>query len=247
MAELLGGSGGGGEAGGGPDAGGDDDDWNALAQELAKNGMQPGDLMKLMLGEDLSGAGAGGSGEASTENAGKQEETFQETIRKTMDRMQESGDKATAAVNDSADNDVLVQMLKAMEAMDASGLGGDGQDDDEKFENLIMRAMEQLSNKEILYEPVKELHEKFGPWLKENKEKLSKEDYERYGKQAQLMADVMKKFDEPGYSDDKPEHRNYIWEKMQEMQSTGTPPKDLVSDPFADEVFGAAGPQCPQQ
>ncbi|EAS32759.3 peroxin 19 [Coccidioides immitis RS] len=237
MAELLGGGGG---EGGGDGAADGEDDWNALAQELAKSGMKPEDLMRMMIGEDLSASG----GESSKDQSGKPEETFQETIRKTMERMQESGDKATAAVNDSADDDVLVQMLKAMEA---AGMGGDGQEDDEGFEKMLMGVMEQLSNKEILYEPVKELHEKFGPWLEENKEKLSKEDFERHVKQAGLMADVMKKFDEPGYSDDKPEHRAYIWEKMQEMQSTGTPPKELVSDPFSDELFGAGGPQCPQQ
>ncbi|WEW55205.1 Peroxisome chaperone and import receptor [Emydomyces testavorans] len=240
MAELLGGGGGAGGHEAGTETGEDGDDWNALAQELAKNGMQPADLMKLMMGEDITAADT----EAGKDKSGKPEEGFQETIRKTMERMQESGDKATAAVNDSAEEDVLVQMLKAMEA---AGMGGDGQDDDENIEKMLMGMMENLSNKEILYEPVKELDEKFGPWLKENKGKLAKEEYERYEKQAGLMADVRKKFDEPGYTDDNPEHRAYIWEKMQEMQSTGSPPKELVSEPFPDDMLRGDGPQCPQQ
>ncbi|KAI1914796.1 Peroxisome chaperone and import receptor [Ophidiomyces ophidiicola] len=236
MAELLGGGGGGGGAGNDTT-----DDWNNLANELTKHGLKSGDLMNLIMGEDMTSTG----GEASGDAVGKTEDTFQETIQKTMERMQESGDKATAAANTSSEDEMLANLLKAMES---AGMGG-GDGTEEDFEQLLMGVMEQLSNKEMLYEPVKELSQKFEPWLKDNKDKLSKEEYERYVKQSGLMSDVLKKFDEPGYSDDNHEHRTYVWEKMQAMQSTGAPPKELVSDPLTEELFSGGGDmsQCPQQ
>ncbi|KAI1908332.1 Peroxisome chaperone and import receptor [Ophidiomyces ophidiicola] len=231
MAELLGG-------GGGNDT---TDDWNNLANELTKHGLKSGDLMNLIMGEDMTSTG----GEASGDAARKTEDKFQETIQKTMERMQESGDKATAAANTNSEDEMLANLLKAMES---AGMGG-GDGTEEDFEQLLMGVMEQLSNKEMLYEPVKELSQKFEPWLKDNKDKLSKEEYERYVKQSGLMSDVLKKFDEPGYSDDNHEHRTYVWEKMQAMQSTGAPPKELVSDPLTEELFSGGGDmsQCPQQ
>lgn len=226
MAELMKGGGPAGEA---PAAG--DETWNALTEELSKSGMQPGDLMKLMMGEEFGGVGAadvGGTDKTAGADAGAGAsssaaaaaaapgseavpENFQETIRKTMERMQESGEKATAAANEGGDDDMLMQVLKAMEA------GGAGEGDDENLDKVFMGIMEQLSNKEMLYEPMKELHDKFGPWMKENREKVSKEDLERYEGQATLVSEIVAKFDEKGYNDDNPAHKSYVWERMQKV------------------------------
>ncbi|PGH28330.1 peroxin-19 [[Emmonsia] crescens] len=275
MAELM-----------GPTAGGDGDgepDWDALAQRMAQGDMDPAAIMKMLMGDggpgalaggveaDLGGLGGGdkkdgkgqeedtkpgaaaGSGSA---GASKAEDGFQETIRKTMERMQASGEKATAAATEDGGDDMLMQLLKAMESGAGAGGGGPG-GEDENLDKIFMGIMEQLSNKEMLYEPMKELHNKFGPWLEENRGKVAKEDLERYELQSTIVAEILSKFDEEGYSDDKPADRAYIWEKMQKMQAAGSPPDALVSNPLADELglpdalAGGAGgsemPQCPQQ
>lgn len=202
------------------------EDWNALTEELEKKGFTMADVMKLMMGDELMTGGEGIPGvDGSTATAKatakqpssttkKGEENFQETIQRTMERMQESGDKATAEVNESGNDDVLMQILKAMES---SGLAGAGEGDDGNLDKLFMGIMEQLSNKEMLYEPLKELDDKFGPWLKENKDKIGKEDLDRYELQASLVNDIVRKFEEKSFSDDKPEDRAYIWEKMQKV------------------------------
>ena len=41
--------------------------------------------------------------------------------------------------------------------------------------------MKQLLAKEVMYEPMKQINEKFPEWLSENEEQLPKEDYERWG------------------------------------------------------------------
>ncbi|EFQ99631.1 farnesylated protein PEX19 [Nannizzia gypsea CBS 118893] len=237
------------------------EDWNALTEELEKKGFTMADVMKLMMGEELMTGGEGIPGIDGSTDTGKPsstekqpsppstkkgEDNFQDTIQKTMERMQESGDKATAEVNESGNDDMLMQILKAMES---SGFAGAGEGDDGNLDKLFMGIMEQLSNKEMLYEPLKELDDKFGPWLKENKDKAGKEDLERYELQASLVSDIVKKFEEKNFSDDKPEDRAYIWDKMQKMQSAGSPPDDLISGPFMDEsklqALGQDG--CAQQ
>lgn len=147
------------------------------------------------------------------ESASKADKNFQDTIRKTMERMQESGDAASSAAASSANqDDILAQMLKEMES---GGFGGEGSDED--FSKVLMGMMEQLTNKEILYEPMKELDDKFPEWMEKNKEKVSKEDLKRYEEQQVLVKEITARFERKGYSDDNAKDREYIVERMQKV------------------------------
>lgn len=208
-------------------------------------------------GKDLAALGV--------DMSAKPEDSFQDTIRKTMERMQASGESASAAAasQSAADEDFLAAMLKEMEK---GGMGG-GFGSDEDFSKMLMGMMEQLTNKEILYEPMKELDQKFPGWLEENGEKVGKEDLQRYRTQAQLVKEIVGKFEESGYSNEKVECREYIVERMQkvllsrtnflmklsmltlvQMQAAGSPPSDLVGDTnSAQEVLGELDAGCPTQ
>lgn len=140
------------------------------------------------------------------------EETFQATIKKTMERMQASGDKATAAAAEDDSEDFLAEMMKQMQA---GALGGEGSEED--FSKMLMGMMEQLTNKEILYEPMKELDDKFPAWFEKNREKTPKDDLERYLEQQSLVGEIVKKFEETGYSDSNVQSREYIVDRMQKV------------------------------
>lgn len=209
-----------------------DKEMDELAKQLKDSGIQPHDFLKHLLAEtiggpdgDSSGSGSkpgaqAGAGTSSTTTPGiatRSDEMFQDAIRRTMERMQESGDRATAAAAEGESGvpeDLLAQLLKAVDA--GAGAGGDNID----LNKMFMGMMEQLSNRDMLYEPIKELHGKFGPWLAENKGsgKVSAEDMARYEIQARVVGEIVAKFEEAGYSDEKPECRAYIWEKMQEVR-----------------------------
>ncbi|OSS51860.1 hypothetical protein B5807_03942 [Epicoccum nigrum] len=178
------------------------------------------------------------------ESASKADKNFQDTIRKTMERMQESGDAASSAAASSANqDDILAQMLKEMES---GGFGGEGSDED--FSKILMGMMEQLTNKEILYEPMKELDDKFPAWMEKNKEKVSKEDLKRYEEQQVLVKEITARFERKGYSDDNAKDREYIVERMQKMQAAGSPPPDLVGDMnAAQEALAGMDEGCPTQ
>lgn len=141
-----------------------------------------------------------------------QDATFQETIRRTMARMQESGEQATAAATaEGSEDDFIAEMMKAMKDLP----GSEGSEED--FSKMLMGMMEHLTNKEILYEPMKELHDKYPEWLTKNKDTLSKEDLKRYQEQQIYVSEMVAKFEEPSYSDDKSADRQYIVERMQKV------------------------------
>lgn len=170
---------------------------------------------------------------------------FQDTIRKTMERMQASGETASAAATSSSEEDMLAQMLKEMENGNFPGLGEGGEED---FNKMLLGMMEQLTNRDILYEPMKELHDKFPAWMQENRDKVKKEDLTRYEEQKTLVGEIVGRFDRNGYSDENQEDRDYIIERMQKMQAAGAPPPDLVGDmSSAQEALGDMDAGCPQQ
>lgn len=138
------------------------------------------------------------------------EQPFQETIRRTMERMQASGEKAETAVADEDPDDILAQMLKEMQ----NG-GLDDATNEEGFSKMLMSMMEQLTNKEILYEPMKELHDKFPSWMREHGSSVGEADLIRYREQERLVGEIVGKFDEKGYSDSNPADREFIVERMQ--------------------------------
>jgi peroxin-19 len=161
--------------------------------------------------EPKDGAAAS-AGPAGSESAQKAEQTFQESIRATMARMQESGDAASAAATSGADDDILAQMLKEMESGSFGGEGGD-----EDFSKVLMGMMEQLTNRDILYEPMKELHDKFPAWMEANKAKVKEDDLKRYEEQQLLVNEIVGRFERTGYSDSNAADREYIVERMQKV------------------------------
>ncbi|KAI7156013.1 hypothetical protein D0869_15454 [Hortaea werneckii] len=174
---------------------------------------------------------------------------FNDTIRRTMERMQASGDAATAASTSGAaggggsEEDLLAQMMKELQ----SGGGAGGEED---FNKMLMSMMSQLTNKEILYEPMKELDDKFPEWLRRHEDAadVEKGEMERYKEQRRLVREIVARFERKEYRDENEEDREYIVDRMQKMQAQGSPPPDLVGDmSAAQEALGDLDQGCPQQ
>lgn len=138
--------------------------------------------------------------------------TFQDTIRRTMARMQASGDQATAAAAaEGSEDDFIAEMMKTMKDLPA----GEGSEED--FTKMLMGMMEQLTNKEILYEPMRELNEKFPDWMEKNRSTLKPEDLKRYEEQQTYVKEMVAKFEESTYKDSNAADREYIVDRMQKV------------------------------
>lgn len=143
--------------------------------------------------------------------------SFQETIRRTMERMQASGDQATAAAQNEGSDDFMAELLKQMQA---GGMEGGLEGSEEEFSKMLLGMMEQLTNRDILYEPMKELNDKFPDWMAKNKDKISEEDRKRYELQEGYARDIVGKFEESTYSDSNTADRDYIVDKMQQVRKS---------------------------
>ena len=200
-----------------------------FTRKMEKEGLQPEDLLRAILGEEgidpskiNLDATTGDSQPATSESAkrstsAESKGTFEETIRRTMERMQASDSSARDAQHNPSDTDedILAQLMKAMESADPSTSGGDDTD----LSNLFLNMMHQLTSKDLLYEPMRELDGKFPDWLERNKGNLKPEDQERYQTQQQVVRQIVVKFEESTYSDDNEKDRGFIWEKMQQVRS----------------------------
>jgi peroxin-19 len=219
---------------------------DAFTERMEAEGVQPEDLLKAILGEDAANSIVPAAkaerdqdetkGESSSSAKVEKEEesgkkgttsTFEDTIRRTMARMEASDANATEATHTSSteEEDMLAKLLKAVE----SG-GGDGDEGD--MSKMFVGMMEQLTNKDMLYEPMKELDGKFPEYLKKNGSKIPAADFTRYSNQQRIVKNIVNKFEERGYSDEDAGCRAYIWERMQAMQAEGSPPEDLIANPF---------------
>ena len=158
---------------------------------------------------------------------------FEESLRQTMNRL-ETSDKAASASTSQApqsDNDLLASLLQTLDTSSTS-------ENPDDLSRMFLSMMEQLTHREMLYDPMKELDAKFPAWLSANTPKLPAKDVIRFKNQQGIVREIVAKFEEKGYSDDDPGCREYIWERMQRMQAEGSPPEDLISSPFPGMGMG---------
>ncbi len=136
---------------------------------------------------------------------------FQDRLKQAMDRMKSSEAEMDAASAEPESDDFLAEMLKQMQS--TSGHGGT----EEEFSTMLVNMMEQLTSKDILYEPMKELYDKYPAWIRDNEGRQRAEDMTRYREQYDTVKKIVEKFEEPGYKDEDDSCRTYIVEQMQKV------------------------------
>ena len=160
---------------------------------------------------------------------------FQSQIRDTIDKLKssESSFKPPSPTQEQVDE--LARLFK--------GLGEEGanpdadQDADQDLTDALNAMMGQLMGKEVLHEPIKELHEKvcrvfqqpccaltpfartqFPSYL-ESHPALSSEDRERYQQQILCMKRLLDIFEAPTYNEEDPETNKKVMDIMNEVCS----------------------------
>ncbi|KAK9095452.1 hypothetical protein Scep_026921 [Stephania cephalantha] len=180
---------------------------------------------------DLRSKGKGkGKGKVGKENhAGEALEKLREQTREAVRGLETA--TATAAARGGLEMDESIdEWVKQFQEMAGS------QDMDSIVENM----MQQLLSKEILQEPMKEIGEKYPEWLEEHKSGLSKEDYDRYNLQYNLIKELNSVYETD------PNNFSKIVELMQKMQECGQPPSDIVQDLAPDLDLANLGQLSPE-
>jgi len=150
------------------------------------------------------------------------EDAFQRSIREAMEKL-ESSENAMQSESGAAGDESLEALLKQL-----SGALGEGEGEEGEFQGLLESMMSQLMSKEVLYEPLKELHDKFPSYLSDNASTLSSPDKSRYEAQYQCVTKIVQIFEDPAYSDEDTEKGKEVVQLMNEMQSHGSPPSEIM-------------------
>ena len=102
-------------------------------------------------------------------------------------------------------------------------------------DTVIDSVMKQLLNKELMYEPMKEVCNRFPTYLATNKDVLSIEEYQRYGNQYQYFQKICHIYET------EPDNFVRLMELMQDIQEYGQPPVDIIKELAPDLHFDEIG------
>jgi len=184
-----------------------------------------------ILVKSMDDALSGLSDGAKSDTADDSQEAFQKSLQEATERLHRS-DTELQADSQVAD-DELTALLE-------SG-------DDDKLQKLLEGMMGQLMSKEVLYEPLKELNDKFPSYLASNKDKLSAQDLARYEAQHECASQIIAVFDDTGYKDDNPEMTTKVIALMSKMQEHGAPPAEIMGElPPGLDLGPDGAPQLPE-
>ncbi|KAG7926534.1 hypothetical protein KL925_003584 [Ogataea polymorpha] len=201
------------------------DDKELFGKLLQEIGSQDPDLSK-NLGSFLDDIGKQNTGPSSPQPATKN--NFQDVISETINRLKESGEQVDKSIKQEDGNDELItNLLKSLDLnLDLKGL--DGQNGGvEDVGNLLVEMLEKLSSKNVLYEPLNDLYQKFPAWL-EKPENQQDENFSKYQQQYAVIREIISTFDLPDHEDKK--NKDIINIKLEELQELGMPPKELLND-----------------
>ncbi|KAI0083893.1 Pex19 protein, partial [Irpex rosettiformis] len=204
-----------------------------------------------MLVEGMNGAldtedfGVSGKGKAPAklgegQKAEVPEDSFQASIKKAMEKLKESDTTLQVRHTDAGSGGDPLDALLAQ-------LGDGGEETEEQIQGLLESMMAQLMSKDVLYEPLKELHEKFPKYLEDNATKLSEEDKTRYASQSKIVAEVITIYEDPKYTPDDQEKGIKIVTLMNAMQTLGSPPSEIMGPLPPGMELGTDGmPKLPE-
>ncbi|KAF8622322.1 hypothetical protein AX15_007131 [Amanita polypyramis BW_CC] len=197
--------------------GADEDGLANLGEILGDQGLGPK--------KDDAKKGAPDNRKAGGAGATEKKNDFQEALKQAMNRMKETesnlqaGSLPKGAGETPEDLNELLASLKDMGLEDGS---------EEELAGFLQNMMGQLVSKDVLYEPLKELSDKFPGYLASPPSPLTPEDKQRYEKQHAVVKKVLAIFDAPDYSDENSESHKVIVELLSEIQLYGSPPSELM-------------------
>lgn len=167
-----------------------------------------------------------GNGEKPQGATGQQSAGFKDIVSNTLDRLKENSNKVDTNLEKEKkqhnSDDVLSRLLDQLV---------DGTGDEEGMDNAILSMLNQMSSKEVLYQPMKEMQVEFSKWFEDNEDNEEyKEKMETYRKQYDLVEKIVVIYEKEDYNNDK--NREEVTELLDQLEQLGDSP---VSKGFNNE------------
>ncbi|MED6215760.1 hypothetical protein PIB30_001381 [Stylosanthes scabra] len=190
----------------------------------------------------IQGLGLGGGlPDLKSKKKGKQKAPKDAHVTEALDKLREQTREAvkglefmapSAAADDFGKDAMMEDWVKQFEDLAVS--------QSQDMESIVETMMRQLLSKEILHEPMKEIGERYPKWLEEHKSSLSKEDYDRYSHQYELIQNLNEVYEKDS------ENFTKIVDLMHKMQECGQPPNDIVQELAPDFDLASLGQISPE-
>jgi len=132
------------------------------------------------------------------------------------------------------EHDAVEQLMKEME-QHATTMAGETTNSNSDYDSMFNSVMNQLLAKDIMYEPMKQITDAFPKFLQQQRDKLSDEEYQRYGHQYQYFQRLIRVYDTD------PENYEKLTELMQDIQQYGQPPPEILQEVAPDLKFNSDG------
>lgn len=97
-------------------------------------------------------------------------------LLKELSKTEDFDDSAFQNFGDEMTEEMQTEWEETMKKASGDSISNE---DGDAMEDVVGGMMKQLLSKEFMYEPMRDISEKFPKWLAENKEKLSSEEYEK--------------------------------------------------------------------
>lgn len=183
---------------------------------------------------------------------------FQQSVNETIDRLKNSSQQVEeeSTKNMNKDEELLTTLLNSLDIDGENGeefegfeelkglLGnkngkegdigeeGENSDDVDKLTNIVMKMLNRLTSKEMMYDSVNSAVENYQVYFKNhNKED---EDHQRYQKQLQHLENVKRQFDSKDYNENDEKIRDIIDKEMEDFNKLLPPPPGVIQDNLAD-------------
>lgn len=165
----------------------------------------------------------------------KENSTKIDTDLKNQQQQQQKKKNSNTKGSQTKD-DILAQLLDQLVSDDGDndddGIGNDGN----MMDNAILKMLDQMCTKDVLYQPMKEMQINFQEWLKKNgADDFSTEEWDRYMKQNQCINNIVKIYELPDYTNDK--YVSQVTDLLDELESLGDTPEEVASN----GTFASAG------
>ncbi|SCW01813.1 LAFE_0E07822g1_1 [Lachancea fermentati] len=144
---------------------------------------------------------------------------FKDIVSNTLDRLKENSNKVDTNLVEEKKrqntDDILSQLLDQLV---------DGTDEDgEGVDNAILNMLNQMSSKEVLYQPMKDMHTEYTAWMDENRDNEEHADkIDIYKQQYGLVERIVAIYEKPDYSNEK--YREEIATLLDDLEKLGDSP-----------------------
>ncbi|SCU77818.1 LAMI_0A02454g1_1 [Lachancea mirantina] len=125
---------------------------------------------------------------------------FKDIVSNTLDRLKENSTKVDSNLEEEKrkrdTGDILSQLMDQF-------VDGAGPEGEEGMENAILEMLNQMSSKEVLYEPMREMRIEFAAWMAREKDKEEhRPKIGTYEKQYALVCRIVDTYERPDYTNE---------------------------------------------